>query len=129
MARQQRPPAPPRRRRDEPQPLEQDQPRFELSNVDFDPKRVSLPQIAIVGFLIGIAFHACVVFAVLDDGSGGSKASPNGGNVVTEQTAVPAATATPLPGADRTDCNAIRGDPTYRSETERQWFLNNCIPR
>ena len=24
---------------------------------------------------------------------------------------------------------AFRADPTYRSETERTWFLQNCVPR
>jgi hypothetical protein len=95
-------------------------------SINFDPKRVSLPQIAVVGFLVGIFFHACLVFAILDDGS--STKAPSSSNIVHEEaTMAPAATATPLPGADRTDCNAIRADPTYRSETERQWFLKNCI--
>ena len=47
-------------------------PQLDLPKVHFDPTRVKLPQVAIIGFLIGILFHACVVFAILDDGSGGS---------------------------------------------------------
>ncbi len=128
MARQQRTSAPPRRRNEPPTPEPERKPP-ERRSVDFDPKRISIPQIAVVGFLIGIFFHACVAFAVLDDGSSGSKASPSSGNVVTQETAVPAVTPTASASADRTDCNAIRADPTYHSEAERQWFLNNCIPR
>ncbi|MGE0058525.1 MAG: hypothetical protein AB7P33_10385 [Dehalococcoidia bacterium] len=128
MARQERPTPPPRRT---PRPRQEEAAPApaERKSVDFDPKRVSVPQIAVVGFLIGILFHACVAYAVLSDGSGSSKPESSGGNIVTQPTAVAAATATPNPGADRTDCNAIRADPTYRSEAERQWFLNNCVPR
>jgi hypothetical protein len=93
---------------------------------------VKLPQIAIVGFLIGILFHACVVFAILDDGSGGasSSGSTNGGGTTQQEQQVadePTVTPTLDPKADRKDCNAIRADPNYRSEAERQWFLTNCV--
>jgi hypothetical protein len=127
MASQDRPPAPRRPGQLPPRPPAPERLTIDLKkSIDFDPKRVSIPQIAVVGFIIGILFHACVVFAILDDGSG-SKAVTSG-NIVTDQvTPVATATATPLPGADRTDCAAIRADPTYRSETERQWFLKNCI--
>jgi hypothetical protein len=121
---------PPLRRASQPPPQRPDRLTDDLrKSIDFDPKRVSLPQIAIVGFLIGVLFHACVVFAILDGGSS-STPSPSAGNIVREEvTQVPVATATPLPGADRTDCNAIRADPTYRSDAERTWFLQNCVPR
>jgi hypothetical protein len=106
----------------------------ELPKVDFDPTRVKLPQIAIVGFLIGIFFHACVAFAILDDsgGGGGSNASTsNGGTTVEQQETMTPPTAVPTidPKADRKDCNAIRADPNYRSDAERQWFLANCTVR
>jgi hypothetical protein len=47
----------------------------------------------------------------------------------TAPTSVPAPSATAEPAAtplpDRTDCDSIRGTP-YRSETEHQWFMQNC---
>jgi hypothetical protein len=41
-------------------------------------------------------------------------------------------TQTPVPptataGPDRTSCDEIRGTP-YRSESERRWYLDNCVP-
>jgi hypothetical protein len=114
MASQQRPPRRP--------PASSARPDFNLGQVSFDPRRVTLPQMAIVGFVIGVLFHACVVFAVLDDSS---SARSNGGAtepiIATNPQAAP--TATRL--LDRTDCNQIRGTD-YRSETERQWFRANC---
>jgi hypothetical protein len=38
--------------------------------------------------------------------------------------ATPESTATPLP--DRTSCAAIAGT-AYRSSTEREWYITNCI--
>lgn len=118
MASYQRPPRPPRPSN----PPEPDQSRpGRQRGIDFDPHRLKLPQAAIVGFAIGVFFHACVVFAVLDDGSaGGSSTAPR------EEVTLPQATVTPTPLADRTDCNAIR-QTDYRSESERQWFLRNCV--
>lgn len=114
-----------------------------LGQLDFDPSRIKLPQIAAIGFVIGILFHACVAIAVLDGGSGGGSSSAGqteGDGVVIEQqsTGTPAATTTvsatprppasptttPFPG-DRSSCDAIRGTE-YRSDTERQWFIRNC---
>lgn len=115
MASQQRPPRRP--------PQQPEKPPIELPKFDFDPHRLKLPQAAIVGFAIGIFFHACVVFAVLDDGSGGGSSA---GGSPREEVTIPQATATPSPLADRTDCNAIRTTGDYRSEAERQWFLRNC---
>lgn len=119
MASQERPP-----RRPTSQPT---RPSLDLRKVDFDPHRLKLPQAAIVGFAIGIFFHACVIFAVLGDGSSaGNSTAGNGNNqpeIVTQPTASPTAGVT----GDRTDCNAIRTTGDYRSETERQWFLANCV--
>jgi len=45
-------------------------------------------------------------------------------------TAQPLAVATsapPTPLPDRTNCEEIRGTE-YRSPTERQWYLDNCVP-
>ena len=122
MATQDQPPPPPRR------------PSQALANpgtgkVDFDPKRLKLPQAAIVGFAIGIFFHACVVFAVLDDGSSAGSSGSEGENEPRQEVTLPQATTTPNPTADRNDCNAIRLTGDYRSETERQWFLANCTGR
>jgi hypothetical protein len=95
--------------------------------LDFDFKSFRLPQIALVGFAVGIVFHACVVFSILDDGSSADGTSgTNEANVPREEVTLPTATATPDPRADRTDCAAIRTSGDYRSENERQWFLRNC---
>ena len=120
MATPDRPPPPPRR-----PSSPSEKPAFDLGKIDFDPRRLKLPQAAIVGFAVGILFHACVVFAVLDDGSsaGGSGSS---GDEPRQEVTVPSVTPTPDPRADRTDCNAIRQTGDYRSEAERQWFLANC---
>ena len=109
-----RPPAPPAR------------PVFDLRQLPLDPSRLKLPQLAAIGFVVGVLFHACVIFAVLDDGSGGGGAStsPNVGATV-ESGTKPQATPTVSKTADRTDCNAIRGTD-YHSENERQWFIRNC---
>ena len=98
------------------------QPSFDLSQISLDPKRLKLPQVAIIGFVVGVLFHACVVFAVLDDGSA-TKTVAGGGVPEIVNNPVASPTATRL--ADRTNCNEIRGTD-YRSETERQWFQRNC---
>lgn len=111
MATQQRPPRP------------SAPPTFDLSKTAFDPRRLKLPQVAIIGFVVGVAFHVCVVFAVLDDGSAAT--STNRGAGTTEFVSNPVVTATVAPLADRTNCNEIRGTD-YRSAAERQWFQRNC---
>lgn len=117
MARQQpqrRPPAPPARS------------VFDLSQLPFDLSRLKLPQVAALGFVVGIVFHACVAFAVLGGGSdsGGGSGGTDAGPTV-EVSTKPQVTPTASRTADRTDCNAIRGTD-YRSENERQWFIRNC---
>jgi len=100
-----------------------------MGKVDFDPRRIRLPHAAIIGFAIGILFHACVIFAVLDDGSSaGTSTAGTGGepNLPREEVTLPTATPTQDPTADRTDCNAIRATGDYRSDAERAWFLANC---
>src|SRR5688572_33097584 len=97
-------------------------PSLDLSKLDFDPQRLKLPQAAIVGFAIGIFFHACVVFAVLDDGSSAGSNGNNGPTGETEQQQevdVPSVTPTLDPRAARTDCNAIRTTGDYRSGAQR----------
>lgn len=59
------------------------------------------------------------------------KATPTATTVrsVVEPTAPPAevkASPTPEPPPDRRDCNKISGT-AYRSSTEREWFLANCL--
>ena len=56
-------------------------------------------------------------------------------NAVSDVLAVPTATRLPPTEApaptklpDRNDCDAIRGTD-YRSPTEREWFLANCVPQ
>ena len=95
------------------QPQPQPNPFLVLLNIRF---------LAVVGFLVGILFHAWVVFAVLEDSS--ETAAPA---VIPSATAA-AVTPTPEPTVlpDRTDCEAIRGTQ-YRSASERQYFLGNCI--
>ena len=82
-------------------------------------QNISLLQLAAVGFLTGVLLHACIVFAVLDDGESTANA-PDGRTIVTPP-AAPSVTVV----ADRTSCEEIRGTD-YRSESERQWFITNC---
>ena len=91
---------------------------------------LNIRQVAIVGFVIGVLFNACVAVAVINSGSGSQEpsrpAGTNGtaGPGVSLNTVVPV-TSTRSATGDRTDCAAIRGTD-YRSETERQWFMLNC---
>ena len=80
---------------------------------------LNLRQLALIAFVIGVLFHACVVFAVLDDG-----AEP-AGRTSDSAPSTQQRTPTPTRPPDRTDCAAIRGTD-YRSESERQWFQLNC---
>ena len=85
---------------------------------------MQLKYIAGVAFLVGIVLH-CMGVLVLDDGSASSSKPVN---VVPGSTWTPIPvrqnpTATPL--RDRASCNDIRGT-TYRSDSERQWYLQNC---
>ena len=85
-------------------------------------KSLKLPQVAAIGFVVGVLFHLAVFSAILNDG--GSRAggdASGGGRTIAVATVAP--TATRLP--DRTNCDEIRGSD-YRSVTERQWFLANC---
>jgi len=113
-----RPPRPPRR----PQPQLSFDVGRTLNDLSFDTRRLGLRQAALLGFVVGVLFHACVVFAVLDDGSSPTSAGGSAGpEIVTNPQAAPTVTAV----LDRTNCNEIRGTE-YRSETERQWFQRNC---
>ncbi len=128
-------PRPPRRPAPQPADRQFTKPSFDLSQLSFDPSKLKLPQIAALGFVVGIVFHACVIFAILDDGSGTSGANSgntSGGTTVEstneatiDATGVPTRVPTISPTGDRNDCNAIRGTD-YRSAAERQWFIQNC---
>lgn len=92
----------------------------------FSRSNLSLAQLAGVAFVIGVLFHVCVVYAVLDDGSGSSSAEGQPAIIATAvATTVRLATATPNPTGDRTSCAEIRSTD-YRSPAEREWFLRNC---
>ncbi len=82
--------------------------------------------IALVAFVLGVLLNGYIALSVLDSrADGGSAASQDAPLIVpAAPTAEPTATQTPLP--DRTDCDAIRGTQ-YRSATEREFFLVNCI--
>src|SRR5262245_5548746 len=85
----------------------------------------SLATIAIVGFVIGVIVWvggACVILGSGgEESSGGPSVSPGQVGAPGAPQAVP--TPTRLP--DRTSCAEIRGSD-YRSEVERQFFLQNC---
>lgn len=81
---------------------------------------MDLKHVALIAFVIGVLFHACVVYAVLDDGSTGSDPAAPRVAPVTQQ-----ATPTPVSPVDRSSCAEIRGTD-YRSEEERLWFQTNC---
>jgi len=83
--------------------------------------RMDLRHVALVAFAIGVLFHVCVVYAVLDDGGGdpAETAAPR------DQPVIQQPTPRPTQPPDRTDCAAIRGTD-YRSEAERRWFQANC---
>lgn len=85
---------------------------------------LNLAQIAALAFVIGVVFHVCVVYAVLDGGSSPEAASQPA-RIATAASTARAATPTPNPTADRTSCAEIR-NTDYRSPTEREWFLRNC---
>ena len=80
--------------------------------------RMDLRQVAVIAFVIGVLFHVCVVYAVLDDSEPWTampRAAP-----ATQQRA-----PTPTRPPDRTSCAEIRGTD-YRSDAERAWFQANC---
>ncbi len=94
----------------------------------------SLLVIGVVAFIFGVALHVYVVKSVLN--SSGSD-NNGGGSTTQQQIAVSTATqesGTPEPTVtvvstalpDRTNCEEIRGT-AYRSSTERQFFLANCL--
>ncbi len=91
---------------------------------------IDLRLIGLIGFVLGVALHAWVVYSVLDDTSASSAEDTNQQQQeqIVEITAptvvVPSPTPSPLP--DRTDCEEIRGTQ-YRSESERTFFLANCL--
>ena len=80
--------------------------------------RMDLRQIAMVAFVIGVLLHACVFYAVLDDGE------PEAA-VPQQAPAIQQRPPTPTRPPDRTSCAEIRGTD-YRSEAERAWFRANC---
>jgi len=82
-------------------------------------KKRNLKQTMLIAFVIGVLFHACVVYAVLDDGG----AESGGSN--TPGVTAPRITPTPTPTLNRQNCDQIRGTD-YRSEEERLWFQANC---
>jgi hypothetical protein len=80
--------------------------------------QMDLRHIALVAFVVGILFHVCVVYAVLDDGESASTPA-------TETPLIRQATPLPTRPPDRSDCAEIRGTD-YRSDAERAWFQANC---
>ena len=87
--------------------------------------RWDLKQVAIVAFLAGVFLHACVLAALLDSGDAGPKRSA-GPIEVRPGTSPTQVVASVTPLADRRNCAEIRGTD-YRSESERQWFIANCL--
>ena len=75
--------------------------------------------------MVGVLFHVCVVYAVLDDGSSSPEAAGQPAIISTAVATQRPATPTPNPTGDRTSCAEIRATD-YRSPTERDWFLRNC---
>jgi hypothetical protein len=99
----------------------------ETVRVLFSRSNLSLAQLAAVAFVVGVLFHVCVAYAVLDDGSGSQEAAGAREPAIIS-TAVATQrppTPTPNPSGDRTSCAEIRATD-YRSPTERDWFLRNC---
>jgi hypothetical protein len=81
--------------------------------------RLDLRQAALLAFVIGVLFHACVVYAILDEPQRPAASAP----IVAPTSRQATPTPTRLP--DRTSCAEIR-NTDYRSPAERQWFLANC---
>ena len=107
----------------EPPPLEPPQRREPTSG---QVNNVAL--IALVAFVIGVLINGYIALSVLDsddDGSGGATPSSEDAPIIVPAASVEGPpTETPLP--DRTSCDEIRGTE-YRSLTEREFFLANCI--
>jgi hypothetical protein len=84
--------------------------------------------VAVVAFVVGVFLNGYIAYSLLDDGSDGTSggAAPNNEApiIVPAATVVPSPTPTVLP--DRTTCEEIAGTE-YRSVTEREFFLANCI--
>ena len=84
--------------------------------------------VAVVAFIVGVFLNGYIAYSLLDDGgdatSGTSAPSNEAPIIVPAATVVPTATPTVLP--DRTTCEEIAGTE-YRSVTEREFFLANCI--
>ena len=123
-----------RRPRREAQPQPQPQPEQAAEPIDIGEqvgvaierlKKRDLKQTALIAFVIGVLFHACVIYAVLGSGGGGTTSPPLRG--VVDANGTPRATATATPSINRKDCGAITGTQ-YRSDEERTWFLANCKP-
>jgi hypothetical protein len=91
---------------------------------------ISLKVIALVAFVFGVGLHGCVALSILEDDETGATAVETQATEEPDEDAPPTATAeiqpTPTPLPDRTSCDEIRGTQ-YRSVTEREFFLANCI--
>jgi hypothetical protein len=81
--------------------------------------RMDIRHVALIAFVIGVLFHICVVYAVLDDGASSAQTPRQAGPSVAP------VTPEPTQVLDRTDCAAISGTD-YRSAAERAWFQANC---
>lgn len=99
----------------------------------YQPFGVNIKIIGLVAFAFGVLLHGCVAMALLDDGGNGMAEAPAPTEAPDQE-----ATATPVPDedegtededdgtADRDDCDEIRGT-AYRSDEEREFFLENCL--
>lgn len=82
----------------------------------------------LIGIPLAAFFIAVGLVMAFNNGNNDDQATPVATVAVQVAQSQPIATPTtaaPTPLPDRTNCDAIRGTD-YRSETERQWFQQNC---
>jgi hypothetical protein len=89
-----------------------------------------IQQLAVVAVIALAAFGIYALFLRSDASEEPrlSQASTSTATSTPRATSIPLASATPAPTAvpDRADCSQIR-DTDYQSESERQWFIANCV--
>ena len=86
----------------------------------------SVAVVALVAFIFGVFLNGYIALSILDDDDAAASSSGDDAPIIVPAAPTAIATDTPTPLPDRTDCDEIRGTD-YRSGSEREFFLANCI--